>query len=224
MQVLVLSSPEIATEFQQKFPSLTNAVFIDNYNDLEEHLPQINVVFDFLLQDEPEHISFYADKKGLVVFCNSVKIQLAALVQNTKELACELIGFNGLPSMINRQYLEVSLLHAHTVTKLEEICKELGTEYLVVEDRAGLVTPRIICMIINEACYTLQEGTATVRDIDLGMKLGTNYPFGPFEWATKIGVRNVYETLEAVYNDTKDERYKICSLLKTRFLRNEAFV
>jgi 3-hydroxybutyryl-CoA dehydrogenase len=99
----------------------------------------------------------------------------------------------------------------------------LGTEYLLVEDRVGLVTPRIVCMIINEACYTLQEGTATVRDIDLGMKLGTNYPLGPFEWANKIGAKNVYETLQAVYEDTKDERYKICPLLKTRYMKNEAF-
>ena len=224
MQVLVLSSPETATEFQQKFPNLNNAVFINNYNEIEKHLPQTNVVFDFLLQDEPGRLTHYADKEGLVVFCNAVKMQLAALTQHADDLACELIGFNGLPSMVNRQYLEVSLLHAHTVTKLEQICKELGTEYLVVEDRIGMVTPRIICMIINEAFYTLQEGTANIRDIDLGMKLGTNYPFGPFEWAAKLGVRNVYETLEAVYNDTKDERYKICPLLKTRFLRNEAFV
>ena len=223
MQVLVLSSPEIATEFQQKFLSLANTVFINSYNELEKHLPQTNVVFDFLLQDEPARLSHYANKESLVVFCNAVKIQLAALVQNNK-LACELIGFNGLPSMVNRQYLEVSLLHAHSVTKLEEVCKELSTEYLVVEDRVGLVTPRIICMIINEACFTLQEGTATVRDIDLGMKLGTNYPFGPFEWAAKIGTTNVYETLEAVYSDTKDERYKICPLLKTKYLRNETFV
>ena len=224
MQVLVLSSPEIATEFQQKFPNLNNAVFINSYDELEKHLPQTTVVFDFLLQDEPARLDHYSDKAGLVVFCNAVKVQLAALARTTRELACELIGFNGLPGMVNRQYLEVSLLHAHSVTKLEEICQELGTEYLVVEDRVGLVTPRIICMIINEACYTLQEGTATVRDIDLGMKLGTNYPFGPFEWTAKIGLGNVYETLEAVYNDTKDERYKICPLLKTKFLKNEAFV
>jgi len=86
-----------------------------------------------------------------------------------------------------------------------------------------MVTPRIIFMIINEACYTLQERTATIQDIDLGMKLGTNYPLGPFEWADKIGIKNVYETLLAVYEDTKDERYKICSLLKTMYLKNESF-
>jgi 3-hydroxybutyryl-CoA dehydrogenase len=92
-----------------------------------------------------------------------------------------------------------------------------------VEDRAGMATPRILCMIINEACYTLQEGTASIRDIDLGMKLGTNYPHGPFEWANAIGIANVYQVLEAMYEDTKEERYKICPLLKTKYLQGEAF-
>jgi 3-hydroxybutyryl-CoA dehydrogenase len=223
MQVLVLSTPEIAGEFQLKFTAEHQFTFIQNYDELEKHLPQTEVVFDFLLQDEPARLTHYAAKENLTVFCSAVKLQLAELALSVEKVACNLVGFNGLPTMINRQYLEVSLLKAHEITKLETICKELGTEYLIVEDRVGLVTPRIVCMIINEACYTLQEGTATVRDIDLGMKLGTNYPFGPFEWAAKIGTKNVYETLQAVYEDTKDERYKICPLLKTKFLKNEAF-
>ena len=78
-------------------------------------------------------------------------------------------------------------------------------------------------MIINEACYTLQEGTATIPDIDLGMKLGTSFPKGPFEWANLIGVSEVYHTLKAIYEDTKDERYKICPLLKTKHLKGERF-
>jgi 3-hydroxybutyryl-CoA dehydrogenase len=224
MQVLVLSTPEIAAEFQQKFTALADPIFIHTYHDLEKHLPQTDVVFDFFLQNEPQRLVHYAERENLTVFCDAVKMQLAELALSVENLACNLIGFNGLPTMINRQYLEVSLLQAHAITNLESICKELGTEYLVVEDRVGLVTPRIVCMIINEACYTLQEGTATVRDIDLGMKLGTNYPLGPFEWANKLGIRNVYETLQAVYEDTQDERYKICPLLKTRYLKNEAFV
>jgi 3-hydroxybutyryl-CoA dehydrogenase len=73
-------------------------------------------------------------------------------------------------------------------------------------------------MIINEAYYTVQEGTATRADIDLAMKLGTNYPYGPFEWCERIGLEHVYHLLEAVYDDTKDERYKIAPLLKKEYL------
>ncbi|NOS93153.1 MAG: 3-hydroxyacyl-CoA dehydrogenase, partial [Cyclobacteriaceae bacterium] len=49
-------------------------------------------------------------------------------------------------------------------------------------------------------------------------KLGTNYPYGPFEWCNKIGIENVYHLLNTVYHDTHDERYKICALLKREYL------
>ena len=73
-------------------------------------------------------------------------------------------------------------------------------------------------MIINEAYYTVEEGTATCEDIDLAMKLGTNYPYDPFEWTQKIGIRNVCQVLSAVFENTKDERYTICPLLRKEYL------
>lgn len=102
---------------------------------------------------------------------------------------------------------------------LKRICDELKTDFLLVDDRIGLVTPRVICMIINEAYYTVQEGTASREDVDMAMKLGTNYPYGPFEWCNRIGIKHVYELIEALYDDTQDERYKICPLLKKEYLR-----
>ncbi|HRG10176.1 MAG TPA: 3-hydroxyacyl-CoA dehydrogenase family protein, partial [Cyclobacteriaceae bacterium] len=60
------------------------------------------------------------------------------------------------------------------------------------------MTPRVICMIINEAYFTVEEGTATREDVDLAMKLGTNYPLGPFEWTEKIGLQNIVNVLDTV--------------------------
>ena len=77
-------------------------------------------------------------------------------------------------------------------------------------------------MIINEAFYTVQEGTAVAKDIDTAMKLGTNYPKGPFEFLKLMGIKNVYNALNAVYNDTHDERYKVCALLKNSYLRRDS--
>jgi 3-hydroxybutyryl-CoA dehydrogenase len=119
---------------------------------------------------------------------------------------------------LNRDLLEVSVRVEADSSELQRISELLQTDFVVVADRVGLVTPRVICMIINEAYYTVQEGTATKMDIDIAMKLGTNYPLGPFEWAKKIGIENVYHVLDAVYQDTKDERYKICPLLKKEYL------
>ena len=120
--------------------------------------------------------------------------------------------------MFDREFVEVSVLNSDDAPALAKVCQQLGTPYLLVDDRVGLVTPRVICMIINEAYYTVQEGTASREDIDLAMKLGTNYPYGPFEWCGKLGIRNVYELLHALYEDTKDERYKISALMKKEYL------
>jgi 3-hydroxybutyryl-CoA dehydrogenase len=225
MHILVLAGPEMAAEFRQKFPETDNGVtytFLKSHILSDAQVTPSDIVFDFLLHEQPERLSYYAPDQ--VVFCNAATMQLAALVKASGvQNPCTLIGFNGLPSFFNRSVLEVSLLHNSSESILKEICNKLGTDYLIVDDRVGMVTPRIICMIINEACYTLQEKTAGVTDIDLGMKLGTNYPKGPFEWANLIGVENVYNLLQAMYEDTKEERYKVCPLLKTKYLEGKSF-
>ncbi|GAB3825520.1 3-hydroxyacyl-CoA dehydrogenase family protein [Pontibacter rugosus] len=221
MQILVLSGPEMAEEFKLKFPEEKgNISYTFLHQPQNAQLQQADVVFDFLLHEQPERLSSYTSKQ--VVFCNAVTLQLAALAKGV-DLACTLIGFNGLPTLFNRPVLEISLFQKQDEAQLREICDTLGTDYLLVEDRVGMVTPRMVCMIINEACYTLQEQTASITDIDQGMKLGTNYPKGPFEWANLIGIANVYQVLQAVYEDTKEERYKICPMLKTKYLKEESF-
>ncbi|QQS31402.1 MAG: hypothetical protein IPM47_06100 [Sphingobacteriales bacterium] len=147
-----------------------------------------------------------------------VRGQLSALHWYwTSPPACHFAAFNSLPTFINRPLWEVSVLKEETKELLTQRLKPLGIECRVVNDRIGLVTPRIVCMIINEAFYTLQEGTASEEDIDLSMKLGVNYPYGPFEWLKKIGIEHVYRLLTDLYADTHDERYKACPLLKSRY-------
>ncbi len=130
-------------------------------------------------------------------------------------ISANLMGMNLLPTFIDRSLAEVNCLKENNNF---EAIEKLGFTIQKVKNRVGMVTPRVILMIINEAYYTLQEGTANKEDIDTGMKLGTNYPKGPFEWATAIGLKNIYTVLDALFNDTKEGRYKICPLLKTEML------
>jgi 3-hydroxybutyryl-CoA dehydrogenase len=57
---------------------------------------------------------------------------------------------------------------------------------------------RVISCIVNEAFLALSEGVATAEDIDRAMKLGANYPKGPFEWVEEIGARSIAETLDSL--------------------------
>jgi 3-hydroxybutyryl-CoA dehydrogenase len=145
----------------------------------------------------------------------AVLTQLALV--NTSLPASRTFGICAVAGLIARPVLEYSTTTNSTLD--DTLIKSLNYESgIKVEDRVGMVTPRILAMIINEAYYTFQEGTASKSDIDVGMKLGTAYPKGPFEWADKMGLYFVYSLLLAVYQDTMDERYKICNRLKTEAL------
>jgi 3-hydroxybutyryl-CoA dehydrogenase len=218
MRILIVGDEYHVEECKQKLGSAHSYSAVSDYSSLDKHLGQQDVIFDFIIDEEPEEFGLYADVE-CIVFLNTAKMNLAQFAFSVGNVfSCTLFGFNGLPTFFSRPVLEVSCLKKEDTMKLNGVMKNLGSEFLIVADRVGLVTPRVICMIINEAYYTVQEGTATREDIDVAMKLGTNYPYGPFEWCQRIGIRHVYELLEAVYDDTKDERYKICPSLKREYL------
>ena len=217
MKILVVGQPSHLEECRQKLGE-HEYLHVLSHAEAEGKMADGEIVFDFLTSDHPESFSFYASKPA-TVFLNTWKVTIASLVHSSNHpVTGKLFGFNGFPTMFNRDYMEVTSFKTEDIALLQNVCQQLKTEYLRVEDRVGLVTPRVVCMIINEAYYTVQEGTATREDIDLAMKLGTNYPFGPFEWCERIGLRYVYELLQAVYDDTKDERYKISALMKKEYL------
>jgi 3-hydroxybutyryl-CoA dehydrogenase len=76
------------------------------------------------------------------------------------------------------------------------------------------IAARILAMIMNEAAYAVGEGVASVRDIDIAMKLGTNYPKGPLKWADEIGLDLVFNVLKSLDASLGDERYRPAPLLR----------
>jgi 3-hydroxybutyryl-CoA dehydrogenase len=227
MQILLTGNKFRRKEFRHITPDKHE---FEEYNTIEEGmedrtiLQSYDLIVDLNFDDNILSMRHYAPLENNTVVVSAVKKQLADMVFTYEgEVLCDLIGINALPTFINRPKLEVSLLDNDSPELIEPVAEELEFDYELVDDRAGMVMPRILFMIINEACYTLQEGTASINDIDKAMKLGTAYPYGPFEWADRIGIKNVYETLRAVYEHTRDERYRICPLLRTKYLRGTQF-
>jgi 3-hydroxybutyryl-CoA dehydrogenase len=219
MHLFIVEGHHVEAELRRKFGTQHTYDFCSATDaDLRARLAAADIAFD--LRPWPE---LHYEQPRQPLFYDTTCQSLAHIFQNEKPPFGPVFGLCLMPTLIDRKYLEISYQHKDHSAFLTDICQKLGTEYRIVEDRVGLVTPRVICMIINEACYTLQEGTASIRDIDLGMKLGTNYPHGPFEWANAIGINRVYETLEALHQDTREERYKVCPLLKTMYLKGDSF-
>lgn len=97
---------------------------------------------------------------------------------------------------------------------VEAVAIKMGKTFIKVNDVAGFAINRILMPMINEAIYTLYEGVASVEDIDIGMKLGTNQPMGPLELADFIGLDTCLAIMEVLHEGLGDTKYRACPLLK----------
>ncbi|MCW5907797.1 MAG: hypothetical protein KIS94_08065 [Chitinophagales bacterium] len=224
MKILVTGEKERAEELRKRLATIQNLELDFTDADEDEDYKEYDAIFDLNFDDDISNLPVYAALKEKPVFVNAVKTSLSEAVYATgAKIKCRLFGINAMPGFLLQPMWEVSQYRKFEIPELDKFMNSISVAYLPVEDRVGMIKPRVIFMLINEACYTLQEGTASIEDIDMAMKLGTNYPFGPFEWCDNIGITPVFETLAALYEDTKDERYKIAPLLKAKYLRNETF-
>ncbi len=138
-----------------------------------------------------------------LVFVNAVSTTL-------KELPGNCIRMNGWNGFLKREILELVATEQQQ-QHVEETMNKLGWGFRFVPDQPGMVAPRIIAMIVNEAYFGLEDGISTKGEIDTAMKLGTNYPHGPFEWAEKIGKQEILHLLQTL--EKQDSRYRPSQLL-----------
>ncbi|TXI68851.1 MAG: 3-hydroxyacyl-CoA dehydrogenase [Cyclobacteriaceae bacterium] len=212
MNILVIGNEVNRVETAQKFGVQHMYDFAESISEAKPGLRWAGVIFDFVSAATPDALIAY-EQISVPVFLDTTFTSLSAIVK-AAGLRKMLFGFCGLPTFVNRELLEVCIANTSDEIVLKEWSVAVDTKYSLVKDQVGFITPRIICMIINEAYFTVEEGTATREDIDLAMKLGTNYPFGPFEWAAKIGMQNVVRILDTAHRSSGDERYQACNLLR----------
>jgi 3-hydroxybutyryl-CoA dehydrogenase len=90
----------------------------------------------------------------------------------------------------------------------------LGRPVVDISDCVGGVIGRMVCQVINESAFALQEGVASAEDIDAGMELGMNHPRGPFAWLEAIGPAQVLRVLDGLQGFTREERYRAAPWLR----------
>ena len=161
-----------------------------------------DVFFDLLFdENEIEKNIFTTDKP---VFANAVIPLLSELPENY-------IRINAWNSFFERAQIEMVTRPQQKET-VENILQQIGLQFIAAPDVAGMVAARVVSMIINEAYYAAGEGVSSKEEIDIAMKLGVNYPYGPFEWADKIGLQNIYMLLMKMQQE--ETRYTIAPLLQ----------
>jgi 3-hydroxybutyryl-CoA dehydrogenase len=128
-----------------------------------------------------------------------------------------LVGFATFCPLGDRNVIEIAAgmrTAESSMAAAEQLFRTLGKETVRVKDSAGLIFPRILSLLINEAARSLEEGVAEAEEIDIAMRLGVNYPQGPLRWGDQVGLDEVLAVLEGLQRETGDDRYRPAPLLK----------
>ena len=161
-------------------------------------------LIDLLFEPGTERIEELVNSGANTVIVNDVTGTL-------DRLPPRFVRINGWPGFLTREIVEASAIDARDKAAAEEAFAGFGKKIEWIADRPGFVSARVISMIINEAYMAIEENVSSREEIDIAMKLGTNYPRGPFEWAKLLGLKNINNLLEKLAE--KQVQYKPCALL-----------
>lgn len=155
-------------------------------------------------------------KPDTIIATNTSSISITKLAAATKrpERFVGMHFFNPVPVMALVEIIRGLRTSEATVNAVAELARALGKTPIGVKNSAGFVVNRILCPMINEAIFTLQDGLASAEEIDAGMKLGCNHPIGPLALCDLVGLDVQLAVMEVLYTSFNDSKYRPAPLLK----------
>jgi len=204
MTLAILADDVLKQELlTKKFPDGIELVWADSLRALT--MIEADVYIDLQFEMDAERTAHLKRLLPKPVLINAV-------AYSTKSIGGNFIRINGWPSLLQRNITEIAVADAFDTDTIKNIFEQLQWQYQLVPDIPGMITARVLAMIVNEAYFTLGAEVSSRDEIDIAMKLGTSYPYGPFEWSKKIGLKRIYELLQEL--SRTDDRYKVAPALE----------
>ena len=166
--------------------------------------PDADAIMDLLFEENGYDVAVLQSFLRKIIFINSI-------AKTISEIDLPLIRINAWPGFLKRNIAEIACRDGTNKKEVEKILSLLNKKTEWVPDIKGFISARVVSMIINEAWFALDENVSTKEEIDIAMKLGTNYPYGPFEWGKKIGLKNIAGLLSEL--SLTEKRYLPATLL-----------
>lgn len=145
---------------------------------------------------------------------SSLSITEVASATSRPEKVIGMHFFNPAPVMKLVEIIRGMATSQETFDAVKELSLAIGKDPIEVEEAPGFVVNRILIPMINEASFILQEGIASVEDIDTAMKFGANHPMGPLALGDLIGLDVCLAIMDVLYNETGDTKYRASSTLR----------
>ena len=153
-------------------------------------------------------------KEDCIFATNTSSLSVTEIAKGIKHNVIGMHFFNPADRMKLVEVISGINTPAETKDAIIEISKSLGKTPVEVAEGPGFVVNRILVPMINEAAFILQEGIASVEDIDTAMKLGANHPMGPLALGDLIGLDIVVAIMDVLFAETHDPKYRCCTLLR----------
>lgn len=147
--------------------------------------------------------------EGTILATNTSELSVTAIAAATKR-SQKVIGmhwFNPAPVMKLIEVVKGMDTSEETVTKVRQLSQDIGKETVVVNDAQGFITTRALSAHLLESMRMAEEGVASQGDIDKAIRLGLNYPMGPFELADYIGLDTILYASEGMV-EAYGERFR----------------
>jgi len=203
MTLAILADDVLKQELlQKKIPDGIETVWADSIRSLT--MIDADAYIDLLFELDAERTNKLKQLLPKPVLVNAVSF-------STRVIGADFIRINAWPTLLQRSITEIAIPKSVDPDTVKNLFDQLQWQYQLAPDIPGMITARVIAMIVNEAYYTLGAEVSSRDEIDTAMKLGTSYPYGPFEWSNKIGLKRINELLKEL--SRTDERYTVAPAL-----------
>jgi 3-hydroxybutyryl-CoA dehydrogenase len=155
----------------------------------------------------PDHAIFASNT-------SSISITQMAAVTKRPEKFIGMHFFNPVPIMGLVEIIKGQATNDETVKTIEEVSKKVGKETVLVNEAPGFAVNRILVPALLEAVHAIQEGVATVEDMDTSIRLGLNWPMGPLTLLDFVGLDTTLHISDYFVDEFKDSKYRAPTLLR----------